>query len=142
MANARAVLVVAALLSLGLVACGDDDDDTPAGEAETTAPTTEDAQPDANPPAPSGEAVRSAKVAMVDFSFQPPTVTVQAGGKVTWQNQGQAPHTATADGGAFDTGTVDSGKLKSETAAFKETGTFPYICEIHPEMQGTVEVVE
>jgi hypothetical protein len=30
----------------------------------------------------------------------------------------------------------------SETAAFKETGTFPYICEIHPEMQGTVEVVE
>jgi plastocyanin len=79
---------------------------------------------------------------MVDFSFEPPTVTIQAGGKVIWQNEGDAPHTATADDDSFDTGTVDSGKLKSETAAFKESGTFSYICTIHPQMKGTVEVVE
>jgi plastocyanin len=68
-------------------------------------------------------------------------VTIQAGGKVIWQNEGEAPHTATADDGSFDTGTVDPGKLKSEAAAFKEPGSFSYICEIHPQMKGTVEVV-
>jgi plastocyanin len=133
------VLLASALLALGLVACGGDDDDTTVVETETT--TTEETQPETNAPAPSGEAVRSAKVEMIDFSFEPATVTIQAGGKVTWQNEGEAPHTATADDGAFDTGTVDPGKLKSETAAFKEPGSFSYICEIHPQMKGTVEVV-
>jgi plastocyanin len=65
---------------------------------------------------------------------------VQAGGKVTWQNQDTAPHTATADDGSFDTGTIEKGKLGSAT--FKEAGTFTYFCEIHPTMHGTVEVVE
>jgi plastocyanin len=108
-------------------------------ETETT--TTEETQPETNAPAPSGEAVRSAKVEMQDFSFEPPTVTIQAGGKVAWQNEGETAHTATADDDAFDTGTVDPGKLKSEAAAFKEPGSFSYHCEIHPQMTGTVEVV-
>jgi plastocyanin len=121
---------------------GDDDDDTTVVETETTTTSTEETQPETNAPAPSGEAVRSAKVAMVDFSFEAPTVTIQAGGKVTWQNEGEAPHTATADDGSFDTGTVDPGKVKSEAAAFKQPGKFSYICEIHPQMKGTVEVVQ
>ena len=41
--------------------------------------------------------------------------------------------------GSFDTGTLEEGKLKSET--FKEAGTYSYICSIHPDMHGTVEVV-
>ena len=78
---------------------------------------------------------------MVDFSFEGATVTIQAGGKVTWKNMGQTPHTATADDGSFDTGTVDPGKLKAETKAFKQPGTFAYHCTIHPQMHGTVVVV-
>jgi plastocyanin len=65
---------------------------------------------------------------------------VQVGGKVTWQNEDTAPHTATADDGSFDTGIVEKGKLGSAT--FKEPGTFTYFCEVHPTMHGTVEVVE
>ena len=34
---------------------------------------------------------------------------------------------------------MEEGKLKSE--AFKEPGTYLYICSIHPPMHGTVEVV-
>jgi plastocyanin len=131
---------------MGLVACGGDDDDTTVVETETTTTSTEKTEPETNAPAPSEEAhrlelLRSTKLAMADFSFDPATVTIQDGGKVTWQNEGEAPHTATADDGAFDTGTVDPGKLKSETAAFKEPGSFPYHCEIHPQMKGTVEVI-
>ncbi len=123
------------LLTLAFAACGDSGDDTTEGEATTTT-----SEPSGNAPAPSGEAVRAAKVKIVEFTYVPDPVTIQVGGKVTWQNEDTAPHTATADDGSFDTGTLERGKIKSET--FKQAGTFPYFCEIHPTMRGTVEVVE
>jgi plastocyanin len=133
-------------LSLGLVACGDGGSDS-ISEAETTPPASEEAMEDTeaaesteSEPAPSGEATKSEKVDIVEFTYQPDPVVVQAGGKVIWQNQDAAPHTATADDGSFDTGTIEKGKIGSET--FKEAGTFTYFCEIHPTMHGTVEVVE
>ncbi|HET7119943.1 MAG TPA: cupredoxin family copper-binding protein [Solirubrobacterales bacterium] len=145
-------LLVAALvaLSLGLVACGGSGSDSSSGEAETVAPSSEETEQSGgvasgtdetteSKPAPSGEAAKSEKVEIVEFSYGPDPVVVQAGGKVTWQNQDTAPHTATADDGSFDTGTIEKGKLGSAT--FKEAGTFAYHCEIHPTMHGTVEVV-
>jgi plastocyanin len=147
-------------LSLGLVACGDSGSDSttdagtdtaPAGQesgtADTKAPDGEAPESAATPDdraesedAPSGEAAKSEKVQIVEFAYQPDPVVVQVNGKVSWQNQDTAPHTATADDGSFDTGTIEKGKLGSAT--FKEAGTFTYFCEIHPTMHGTVEVVE
>src|SRR6188472_1296178 len=143
-------LLTAALvaLSLGLVACGSSGSDSTSSEAETAPPaseestesTGEDEAETESEPAPSGEAAKSEKVEIVEFTYQPDPVVVQAGGKVTWQNQDTAPHTATADDGSFDTGTIEKGKIGSET--FKDAGTFTYFCVIHPTMHGTVEVVE
>ena len=141
-------LLTAALvvLSLGLAACGSGGSDSSSTEAETapagqesgSAETTEgEAESE---PAPSGEAAKAEKVQIVEFTYEPDPVVVQVGGKVTWQNEDSAPHTATADDGSFDTGTIEKGKIGSET--FKEAGTFTYFCEIHPTMHGTVEVVE
>jgi plastocyanin len=130
---AAAVLVA---LSLAVVGCGSDDDDTGANSEPPAATTTESS---GGEPAPSGPASRSEKVKIVEFTYQPDPVSVQVGGKVTWQNEDTAPHTATADDGSFDTETIEQGKLKSET--FKQAGTYPYFCEIHPDMRGTVEVV-
>ncbi|HWT90984.1 MAG TPA: cupredoxin family copper-binding protein [Solirubrobacterales bacterium] len=154
-------------LSLGLVACGDSGSDSSTTEAETTPsaqesspPAQEDegAQPgdeeneivpegeegegaaDESEPAPSGEAAKAEKVEIAEFTYQTNPVVVQVGGKVTWQNEDTAPHTATADDKSFDTGTLDKGKIGSAT--FKEAGTFGYFCEIHPTMKGIVEVVE
>jgi len=129
---------VLVLLAFSFVACGGDDkaDTTTGGEsATTTSPAS-----DGNAAAPSGEAVRAAKVKIVEFAYDPDPVTIQVGGKVIWQNEDAAPHTATADDGSFDTGTIAQGKIKSET--FKQAGTYSYFCEIHPTMHGTVEVVE
>ena len=129
----RALLIPALVaLALAFAACGSDDSSDGSGAA--TAGSTESES------APSGEAARSEKVEIVEFAYQPDPVVVAVGGKVIWQNEDSAPHTATADDGSFDTGTLDKGKLKSET--FKEAGTFPYFCEIHPTMHGSVEVVE
>jgi plastocyanin len=139
-------LLTAALvaLSLGLVACGGGGSDSTSSEAESapqaTEETGEEAESTESEPAPSGEAQKSEKVQIVEFTYEPDPVVVQVGGKVTWQNEDTAPHTATADDGSFDTGIIEKGKLGSAT--FKEPGTFTYFCEVHPTMHGTVEVVE
>ncbi|MDX6594911.1 MAG: hypothetical protein QOI72_293 [Solirubrobacterales bacterium] len=125
------------LLAFALAACGSSGDSTSTAGGESSATTSEAG---GNAPAPSGKAVRAAKVKIVEFVYGPDPVTVQVGGKVTWQNEDTAPHTATADDGSFDTGTIEQGKIKSET--FKQAGTFTYFCEIHPTLHGTVEVVE
>src|SRR3954470_16013002 len=123
------------VLSLGLVACGGSGSDSSSTESTSEAGETSEAEA-----APRGAAAKAEKVQIVEFSYDPEPVVIQAGGKVTWQNEDTAPHTATADDGSFDTGTIERGKLGSAT--FKEAGTFTYHCEIHPTMHGTVEVVE
>jgi plastocyanin len=138
-------------LALLLGGCGGGGDTTTSTQTETESAASEGAESEGatsegggqaggNAPAPSGEAVRSQKVEIVNFSYDPDPVTIQEGGKVIWLNQDSAPHTATADDGSFDTGVLQEGKLKSET--FKEAGTFTYHCELHPNMHGTIEVVE
>lgn len=161
-------LLLAALvaLSLGLVACGGSGSDSSSGASPSATEEVEEAGEEAgkgaeeageeaeeageeategaeeaeSENAPSGKAANSEKVEIVEFTYEPDPVVVQVGGKVTWQNEDTAPHTATADDGSFDTGTIEKGKLGSAT--FKEVGTFTYFCEIHPTMHGTVEVVE
>ncbi len=133
----RAKLVVVSVLlalTFAFAACGGGDSTETTVETGTTTESTE------SETAPSGEAAGSEKVQIVEFTYQPDPVVVRVGGKVIWQNEDTAPHTATADDGSFDTGVLERGKLESET--FEEAGSFPYFCEIHPTMHGTVEVVE
>jgi plastocyanin len=135
-------LVLCLAIGVGVAGCGDDDgDDTGSATVTETTETTTEAGEDTggSAPAPSGDAARSEKVEIVDFAYGPDPVTIEEGGKVIWQNEDSAPHTATAEDGSFDTGTLEEGKLGSET--FKEAGTYAYICSIHPDMTGTVEVV-
>jgi plastocyanin len=78
-------------------------------------------------------------VSIQDFFFSPAQITVQPGTTVTWMNNGQAPHTVTADDGSFDSETLQPGQSFSFT--FANAGTFSYFCEIHPFMTGSVTVV-
>jgi plastocyanin len=138
-----------ALAFAGVVAgCGDGDSGSATVTETATDETTEaeeavegEAGEDSggSEPAPSGDAARSEKVEIEDFAYDPDPVTVEEGGKVTWINRDSAPHTATAEDGSFDTGTLEEGKLGS--ASFKDPGSYAYVCTIHPEMEGTVEVV-
>jgi len=79
-----------------------------------------------------------------DDCFIPSTVTIEAGGTVTWENTDNAAHTATGgtptDGpsGAFDSSLMMAGGSYSQV--FDSAGTYPYFCMVHPWMQGTVIV--
>lgn len=84
------------------------------------------------PPAPPGT------VRMVDFAFLPGRIRIDAGSTVRFVNDGVAPHTATARGGAFDTGVLARGAAAS--IRLDEPGTYAYLCAIHPDMTGTIEV--
>jgi LPXTG-motif cell wall-anchored protein len=87
---------------------------------------------------PAAEAAANGSVTIVDFEFQPGTVTIDPGDTVTWTNNGPTPHSATAPDGSFDTGIFPAGQSRSHT--FNQSGTFSYICTPHPNMHGTIVV--
>ena len=132
-----AALMVCATLAAGTVAggCGGDDSDAAAGNE--TASTQAEAGTSAAS-AGGGPAVSSDEVEIVDFKFAPDAVTVDAGTEVAWANADEAPHTATADDGSFDTGNLAKGD--SASATLDEAGTYSYYCRFHPFMKATIEV--
>ena len=77
-------------------------------------------------------------VAISGFSYSPASVTVNVGDTVTWTNSDAQAHTATADDGSWDTGNIANGGTDAVT--FATAGTFPYHCDVHPQMTGTVTV--
>jgi len=82
--------------------------------------------------------VRAAKTGPGTYSFQPRTLTIVVGTRVTWTNPTDAPHSVTADGGAFDSGYVYPGDTYART--FNAIGTFAYHCTIHAGQLGTIVV--
>jgi plastocyanin len=80
----------------------------------------------------------SASVSMAGRAFSPGSVTIAAGGTVTFRNDDDRAHTVTANDGAFNSGPIGEGGSWKRT--FKQAGTFSYLCAIHPEMTGEVVV--
>ena len=70
-------------------------------------------------------------------AFSPANVTIQAGETLCWRNSTTTSHTVTADGGAFDSALPANSTFVRD---FTTAGVFPYHCEIHAGMVGTVTV--
>jgi plastocyanin len=78
---------------------------------------------------------------MIDnFSFNPKTLTVPVGAKVTWINRDDVPHTATSSAKptVFDSKALDTDDKFS--FVFTAPGTYPYFCAVHPHMTGEIVV--
>ena len=88
--------------------------------------------------APAASAQDDMTVSIQDFLFSPDQMTVAPGTTVTWVNDGQQPHTSTADDGTWDSGTLQPGDDYSFT--FDKPGTYTYHCSIHPDMTATITV--
>src|SRR5512135_3562877 len=125
-ARVAGLLAAAVLL---LAACGA----TGATSAPSAAPS---ATASAAASAPASAAGTSASI--IDFGFQPASLTVKAGSTVTWKNTGAVAHTVTANDASFDSGHVAPGASFQHT--FATAGTYAYHCTIHASMTATVVV--
>lgn len=85
-----------------------------------------------------GTAMAKNVVEIKDFKYNPATLTVKAGERVTFINKDAAGHSATADDKSFDTGVLSQGE--SETVTLGTAGTFKFHCTPHPNIQGTIVV--
>ena len=90
------------------------------------------------PATPTPTPANADAVSIIDLAFEPATLTVEPGTTVTWTNTGLALHTVTAEDGSFDSGTLENGATFEQT--FADPGTYAYVCQIHPDMTGTIEV--
>lgn len=106
---------------------------TPPPPAPTPVPTPSPAPTPVTPPAPGS-------IRAVDFAFQPTSLAVVAGSRVSFVNAGKAPHTMTARDGSFDSGIVNAGG--TWVHAFSAPGTYAFLCSLHPQMVGTLRVAD
>jgi plastocyanin len=141
--DADAETSVVVFLAVDQAGAGDEEpqaapaaDETPAA-AETPAPAeTPAAAAETEEPA---AVVQEVPVDIRDFLFSPDPVQVPAGGTVTWTNQGNVPHTATAtERDVLQSGAIAPGASFSQE--FPTSGEFSYFCEFHPNMTGTIVV--
>lgn len=88
------------------------------------------------------EASRSAiaDLTFENFNISPGSITVKPGQIVTISNRDTAGHTVTSDtAGLFETELIGSGQSASFTAP-SEPGSYPFHCEPHPSIKGTLVV--
>ena len=82
---------------------------------------------------------RQNKIEIKDFMFNPQTITVKSGDKITWINRDEEPHTVVSVGKKFPRSTgLDTDQEYSITAG--APGTYEYFCSVHPKMTGTIVV--
>ena len=74
-----------------------------------------------------------------NFVFNPTTITIKSGTRVTWVNNDSVPHTVTSDSGSLlNSGTLAPGQ--SFSFSFSSVTSVNYHCALHPAMKGTVIV--
>ena len=79
------------------------------------------------------------EVTMGPNYFTPAAITIYAGDTIVWRNSDTMPHTITARGRYFDSGTVQPGGTTAFT--FNNEGTHTYDCVFHSGMTGTITVL-
>ena len=78
-------------------------------------------------------------VTIEGMRFQPDSLTIARGDTVVWVNKDLVPHTATSDGGSFDSQIIQSEKSWKFTA--RKKGEFGYTCAFHPTMKAILHVM-
>lgn len=133
----RTALLLTFLLALGafaLTGCGGSDSDSGASGGSSS----NDSSTPASDAAGGSGAVA---IAMKDIAFDPSSVTVKVGQKITWTNEDSVQH---------DVESTSGEKINSDlfgeggTFSFTPTkaGTIDYVCTVHPGMEGSITVTQ
>jgi plastocyanin len=79
------------------------------------------------------------RIEIKDFAFNPQTIKVKSGEKITWINRDEEPHTVVSVEKQFK----KSSALDTDqefTITVGAPGTYTYYCSVHPKMTGTIVV--
>jgi len=143
--RALPLATIGALVVLALAACS--------GSAATNRPSTAAsasvvASATAGAPASAAESSAAActdssdaatvDVSIIDFAFSPEAVEAAVGDVIGWTNNDSSTHSAVVDDGGCGTENLANGQ--SGGLVFSEPGTYPYVCGIHAQMRGTIEI--
>src|SRR5581483_339502 len=91
--------------------------------------------------AASGAVHTETKIEIKDFAFNPQTIMVKSGEKITWINRDEEPHTVVSVEKQF----TKSSALDTDqefTITVGAPGTYTYFCSVHPKMTGTIVVAK
>jgi len=115
--------VLAVLAVVAVTGCG--------GDSASTNPGAKVDVPDASFSVATGKADVDVKV--IDNAFDAQYVTVTAGTKVTWTNDGRNTHNIVPsnEGGFTKVTTQDFTPGKSYQVTFDQPGDYPYYCSVH-----------
>ena len=79
------------------------------------------------------------RIEIKDFAFNPQSLTVKSGEKITWINRDEEPHTVVSVEKQFKKSTaLDTDQEFTITAG--APGTYTYFCSVHPKMTGTIAI--
>lgn len=78
------------------------------------------------------------EVDVANMRFSPGSKTTPLGGSVTWRFEDAMTHDATSTQGFFASGPKSSGDTFRHT--FTSSGSYAYLCTLHPSMRGVVKV--
>ena len=85
-------------------------------------------------------AAATVNVSIQGFAFSPQNLTVNVGDTVVWTQNDFTTHTVTSTASPFDLNSGNLGRTATYSHAFNSVGTFPYRCNIHTSMTGSVTV--
>ena len=86
-----------------------------------------------------GVSAGQSKIEIKDFAFNPQSITVKSGEKITWINRDEEPHTVVSVGKKFQRSSgLDTDQEFSIVVG--APGTYEYFCSVHPKMTGTIIV--
>jgi len=136
-------VLVEAMLSPMIDGCG--------APAAPPMPTHGGAPPDSPPPAPapapapapSPAPAPPASTRTVDihnYEFSPKSITVATGTSITWTNHDVDAHTVTQSGASARMKSKSLAKGATFSYTFTTPGAYNYICALHPQMKGAVDV--
>ena len=126
---------------------GTDPDTTKSGSLAIDIPVAEGSAPitNSNPPMKiTIDIAKGASNADNKIFYDPADTWVTPGSTITWTNSDTASHTVTSGtpsggpDGKFDSGLFSPGKTFK--TVLDEKGTYPYFCQVHPWMTGSITV--
>src|SRR5438067_5962606 len=86
------------------------------------------------------QSTKTQSVEIMNYQFQPSSLTISVGDTVTWPNHDSAPHNIVVSDGPekFSGPTIQQGQSWSYT--FTKAGTYQYYCGVHPDMKASITV--